>query len=86
MIIIGGLGSVSGSIFGATFITLLPAILTNLGRALRGFIPNVDTLIPYIQQATFGVVIILFLVFEPEGLKKIWEDIKDFFRLWPFSY
>ncbi|MEJ2513220.1 MAG: branched-chain amino acid ABC transporter permease [Anaerolineales bacterium] len=86
MIIIGGLGSVSGSIFGATFITLLPAILTNLGRALRGFVPNVDTLIPYIQQATFGVVIILFLVFEPEGLKKIWEDIKDFFRLWPFSY
>jgi len=86
MIIIGGLGSVSGSIFGATFITLLPAILTNLGRALRGIIPNVDTLIPYIQQATFGVVIILFLVFEPEGLKKIWEDIKDFFRLWPFSY
>jgi len=86
MIIIGGLGSVSGSIFGATFITLLPAILTNLGRGLRGIIPNVDTLIPYINQATFGIVIILFLVFEPEGLKKIWEDIKDFFRLWPFSY
>ena len=86
MIIIGGLGSVSGSIFGATFITLLPALLTNLGRSLRSFVPNIDTLIPFIQQGTFGTVIILFLVFEPEGLKKIWEDIKDFFRLWPFSY
>ena len=86
MIIIGGLGSVSGSIYGATFITLLLAVLTNLGRGLRSTIPNIDTLLPFIQQATFGIVIILFLVFEPEGLKKIWEDIKDFFRLWPFSY
>jgi len=86
MIIIGGLGSVSGSIYGATFITLLPAVLNNLGRGLRSTVPNIDTLLPFIQQATFGIVIILFLVFEPEGLKKIWEDIKDFFRLWPFSY
>jgi len=86
MIIIGGLGSVSGSVFGATFMTLLPAILTNAGRALRSFVPIIDTLIPYIQQAAFGLIIILFLVFEPEGLRKIWKDIKDYFRLWPFSY
>ena len=86
MIIIGGLGSVSGSVFGATFMTLLPAVLTNSGRALRNVIPNIDTLIPYIQQAAFGLIIILFLVFEPEGLRKIWKNIKDYFRLWPFSY
>lgn len=86
MIIIGGLGSVSGSVFGATFMTLLPAVLTNSGRALRNLVPNIDALIPYIQQGTFGLVIILFLVFEPEGLRKIWKDIKDYFRLWPFSY
>jgi branched-chain amino acid transport system permease protein len=86
MIIIGGLGSVSGSFFGATFMTLLPAVLSNIGRALRSSIPAIDTLIPFIQQAAFGLVIILFLVFEPEGLRKIWSDIKDYFRLWPFSY
>jgi branched-chain amino acid transport system permease protein len=86
MIIIGGLGSVSGSVFGATFMTLLPAVLVNLGRAIRGVFPIIDTLIPFIQQAAFGIVIILFLVFEPEGLRKIWSDIKDYFRLWPFSY
>lgn len=86
MIIIGGLGSVAGSFFGATFIQLLPAVLNNLGRGLRSTIPSIDTLIPFIQQAAFGLVIILFLVFEPEGLRKIWNDIKDYFRLWPFSY
>ncbi len=86
MIIIGGLGSVSGSFFGAAFMTLLPAILTNLGRALKSTFPFVDAIIPFVQQAVFGLVIILFLVFEPEGLRKIWKDIKDYFRLWPFSY
>ncbi len=86
MIIIGGLGSVSGSFFGATFITLLPAVLANIGRSLRGVFPQVGLVMPFIQQGTFGLVIILFLILEPEGLKKLWEDIKDYFRLWPFSY
>jgi branched-chain amino acid transport system permease protein len=86
MIIIGGLGSVSGSFFGATFMTLLPALLTNLGRVLKGYFPIIESIIPFIQQAAFGLVIILFLVFEPEGLNKMWKNLKDYFRLWPFSY
>lgn len=86
IIIIGGLGSVSGSIYGAAFMTLLPAILTNLGSTLEGIIPQMTELIPFIRKAVFGLTIILFLVFEPEGLAKIWRDIKDYFRLWPFSY
>ncbi len=86
MIIIGGLGSVPGSFFGATFMTLLPAVLTNLGRSLKASVPIVDSILPFIQQAAFGLVIILFLIFEPEGLNKIWRNIKDYFRLWPFSY
>jgi branched-chain amino acid transport system permease protein len=86
MIIVGGLGSVSGSIYGAILITLLPAILSNLGSALGASIPQMATLIPFIQKGAFGIIIILFLIFEPEGLAKIWRDIKDYFRLWPFSY
>jgi branched-chain amino acid transport system permease protein len=86
MIIIGGLGSVAGSFFGATFITLLPALLTNLGRSLESTFPIIDSIIPFIQQAAFGLVIILFLIFEPEGLNKMWRNLKDYFRLWPFSY
>ncbi len=86
MIIIGGLGSIRGSFYGAAFMTLLPAILTNVGRSLKSSFPFMDAIMPFIQQAAFGLVIILFLVFEPEGLNKIWKNIKDYFRLWPFSY
>ena len=86
MIIIGGLGSVSGSIYGAAFMTLLPAVLNNIGRGLEGAIPAISRTIPFIQQGMFGLTIVLFLVFEPEGLAKIWRNIKDYFRLWPFSY
>ena len=86
MIIIGGLGSVSGSVYGAAFMTLLPAILQNLGRSLSGSVPNIAQQIPFLQQGVFGLVIILFLVFEPEGIAKMWRNVKDYFRLWPFSY
>ncbi len=86
VVIIGGLGSVSGSIYGAIFMTLLPAVLTNIGRALGDTMPGLAGVLPFVQQAVFGITIILFLVFEPEGIAKIWRDIKDYFRLWPFSY
>ena len=86
VIIIGGLGSVSGSIYGAIFMTLLPALLTNIGRALQDTIPIMANIIPFLRQAVFGLVIILFLIFEPEGIAKLWRDVKDYFRLWPFSY
>ena len=86
MIIIGGLGSVSGAVMGAAFMTLLPALLQLLGRTAGGAVPNILQQIPFLQQAFFGLVIILFLVFEPEGLARMWRNIKDYFRLWPFSY
>jgi branched-chain amino acid transport system permease protein len=87
MIIIGGLGSVPGSILGAAFITLLPAgirdaldFLKRLG--LPGALGNVS----YTREILFGLVIVLFLVFEPEGLYRMWRRTKDYFRLWPFAY
>jgi branched-chain amino acid transport system permease protein len=86
IVIIGGLGSVSGSVYGAIFMTLLPAILTNLGQALGDTLPGLARVLPFIRQGVFGITIIMFLVLEPEGLAKIWRDIKDYFRLWPFSY
>ena len=85
MIIIGGLGSVSGSFFGAAFLTLLPALITNIGRQFQGT-PEVAAVLPFVQQGIFGLVVILFLVLEPEGLAKLWRNIKDTFRVWPFSY
>ena len=86
MIIVGGLGSISGSFFGAVLITLLPAGIGTLGRALQDTAPAVAGVLPHVQQAVFGLVIILFLVFEPQGLAKMWRNVKDYFHVWPFAY
>ena len=86
MIIVGGLGTIRGSLFGAALITLLPAGIANLGRALQETAPGVAAQLPNAQQAVFGLVIILFLVFEPEGLSKMWRNVKDYFYVWPFAY
>jgi branched-chain amino acid transport system permease protein len=86
MIIIGGLGTISGSFFGATLIVLLPAMINTVGRSFQDVAPWAATVLPYIQQGVFGLVIILFLVLEPEGLAKLWRNVKDYFRVWPFSY
>ena len=86
MIIVGGLGSIRGSFLGAVLITLLPALITNLGRAIQDTAPQAASLLPYAQQAVFGIVIILFLIFEPRGLSKLWGNVKDYFHVWPFAY
>ncbi|WP_420438746.1 branched-chain amino acid ABC transporter permease [Candidatus Palauibacter sp.] len=86
MIIVGGLGTIRGSLFGAALITLLPALITTAGRGLQQSAPAVAALLPSVQQAVFGLVIILFLVFEPEGLSKLWRNVKDYFYVWPFAY
>ncbi|MGQ9497110.1 MAG: branched-chain amino acid ABC transporter permease [Desulfotomaculales bacterium] len=86
MIIIGGLGSVLGSVYGACFIILLPIILRGVAGLVAAGIPGVETIMLGLQHAFFGLIIILFLVFEPEGLAKLWKNIKDYFKLWPFSY
>lgn len=86
MIIIGGLGTISGSFFGAAFIVLLPAMINTLGRSLQDTAPAVAAVLPAVQQAVFGLVIILFLIIEPEGLARLWRNVKDYFRVWPYSY
>ncbi|MBK9123026.1 MAG: branched-chain amino acid ABC transporter permease [Chloroflexi bacterium] len=90
MIIIGGLGTVSGSIYGAAFIVVLPELLRSVGRALAGTDPaslsEFNRVLPFVQEGVFGVVIVVTLIIEPEGIQRIWRTIKDYFRLWPFSY
>jgi len=83
---VGGLGSIRGSFLGALLITLLPAFIANLGRSVQEMAPGVAAVLPYAQQVLFGAVIILFLIFEPRGLSKIWDNVKDYFRVWPFAY
>ncbi|MCX8045611.1 branched-chain amino acid ABC transporter permease [Anoxybacillus gonensis] len=86
MILVGGLGSVFGSLYGAVFITLMPVVLRSVVDVLSGTFPGLEGVLVGMKEVVFGVVIILFLVYEPDGLNKIWSNIKNYFRLWPFSY
>jgi branched-chain amino acid transport system permease protein len=89
MIIIGGLGSVLGSIFGAVFVTLLPIVIRYAMEAFGAAFFSPQTVlntIPNLRLILFGALIIFFLVVEPEGLNRLWRNIRNYFRVWPFSY
>ena len=84
MIIIGGLGSILGSIVGAAFIIIVPIFLTNVPRLFGLDIP-VD-LAKEIEVMLFGGLIIVFLIVEPHGLARLWQIAKEKLRRWPFPY
>jgi branched-chain amino acid transport system permease protein len=89
MIIIGGLGSVLGSILGAVFVTMLPIALRLAMEPLAGLFFNpgeMSSVIASTRLVLFGGLIIFFLVVEPEGLNRLWRNIRNYFRVWPFSY
>jgi branched-chain amino acid transport system permease protein len=89
MIIIGGLGSVLGSILGAIFVTLLPIVIRWIMEGLGGYFLNpaeLSSIIASLRLVVFGALIIVFLVLEPEGLNRLWRNIRNYFRTWPFSY
>ncbi len=86
MVIIGGLGSIQGALFGAVFMTLLPELLRLVTGALSDTWPHLITIFAPIRTGLFGLVIVLFLVFEPDGLAARWRLIKAYWKLYPFSY
>jgi branched-chain amino acid transport system permease protein len=91
MIIIGGLGSVLGAVLGAIFIKLLPIVMDigviSISQGLFGVsYEGVANFLANFQLFIFGALIIVFLIAEPEGLARMWENIKRYFRLWPYSY
>ena len=86
MIIVGGLGSVAGSVYGAVFMMLLPPILTEVAGKLESTAPFLKDQLPAIKNAVFGLAIIVFLLVEPRGLDRIWSRVKDYVRFWPFRY
>jgi branched-chain amino acid transport system permease protein len=86
MIIVGGMGSILGSIVGAMFMTLLPEVLKLTATSLSGVYPQSFGLIASARDVIFGLAIITFLIFEPEGLARIWLRIRTYWKLWPYSY
>jgi branched-chain amino acid transport system permease protein len=86
MIIIGGLGSVMGSLLGAAFMVLLPEVMQSLVQAVGDAVPALSQGVAYVKQMAIGLAIILFLIFEPDGLAHRWKQTKAYWKLYPFSY
>lgn len=88
MVLIGGAGTVSGTIMGALFIGLLPT----LTRALPAYLPFISTQVTQtpnvfqLESILYGLLIVGFLLFEPRGLYGIWIRIRNYWKGWPFSY
>jgi branched-chain amino acid transport system permease protein len=85
MLIVGGMGSTVGAIFGVVFLKILEELGTMLGPILPTaiFVPQAAASITLLLR---GLVIILFLIFQPKGLAHWWDTVKSYYRLWPFSY
>jgi branched-chain amino acid transport system permease protein len=90
MIIIGGLGSVMGTLMGTVFMVLLPEAMGGLAKMLSG--STIDRLlslgegIVFLREMAIGAAIVLFLIFEPDGLAHRWRQIRAYWKLYPFSH
>jgi branched-chain amino acid transport system permease protein len=85
MIIMGGMGSILGSILGALFVTVLPYAVDAAINTLP--VPDrMHTLLFAVKFGAFGLLMALFLMLEPRGLVSIWSRVKTYFDLWPFRY
>lgn len=84
MVILGGLGSLIGSFFGAAFISSLPTLfkfgLPAVGIHIEGATAE------HLTFMVVGALIIVFLIAEPHGLARLWQIGKEKLRLWPFPY
>jgi branched-chain amino acid transport system permease protein len=90
MVLIGGVATISGSIMGAAFVSLLPRFVQELPR----FLPFIEgggggggfLTIQQVEQVLYGVLIALFVIFEPRGLFGLWVRFRNYWKAWPFSY
>jgi branched-chain amino acid transport system permease protein len=88
MIIIGGLGSIMGSFFGAAFIVVLPIFLNQALPALGDLVGVAisTAAVAHTELMIFGALIVFFLIVEPHGLARLWSIGKEKLRLWPFPH
>jgi branched-chain amino acid transport system permease protein len=87
MIVIGGLGTALGPILGVIFIRLLQQGMMFVAPTIEAAFPALPAGFAIgIAPMLFGLIIVLFLIFEPRGLAHRWMLFKAAYRLWPFSY
>ena len=80
MVIIGGLGSIHGAVFGAIFVVMLPQLIV----LAKPYLPAAIAGLPILDAASFGLIVILFVMFEPGGVNGYWIRIKAWFAQFPF--
>lgn len=86
VILIGGVGSIHGAIFGSIFMVVIMELLQMVAIPLADYYPKLLIDFAYIKDMAFGLAICGFLIYEPNGLAYRWWQVKNYFNLWPFSY
>jgi branched-chain amino acid transport system permease protein len=86
MVLIGGAGTITGTIAGAFFITLLPRITREMHLPFVSELPQETPNVFQVETILYGFLIILFLIFEPRGLFGLWIRIRNYWKAFPFSY
>ncbi len=86
MAIVGGLGTLNGSFWGPVAIQFLDLQVENLAESAGQYLPASMNLATALRPFTFGLVIVLFLMFEPRGIANWWRIVKSYTKLWPFRY
>jgi len=88
MVLVGGLGSVIGAFLGAGFVLLVPIVLLNFIASLvnAGWLDISASLMAHIPLMLYGAMIIGFLLYEPLGLAKIYDNVRKYFLVWPFRH
>ena len=79
LVVVGGLGSVHGIVYGAMFISILPQVIA----ILRDFLPAVIAQRRGLEPLVFGAILLFFLMFEPLGLYGRWVKIRSYFTQFP---
>jgi branched-chain amino acid transport system permease protein len=86
VILIGGVGSIQGAVFGSIFMVVIMELLQLAAIPIAEYYPQVLINFSYIKDMAFGLAICAFLIYEPNGLAYRWWQAKNYFNLWPFSY
>ncbi len=79
MVAVGGLGSLTGSVMGAVFITILPEIIT----FAKDYLPAAVKTASSLQAAVYGIILMLFIIYQPTGFYGLWAKIRNWWRMFP---
>jgi branched-chain amino acid transport system permease protein len=86
MAIVGGLGTLNGAFLGPAAIIMLDLFVENLSELAGHYLPEAMNLATALRPLMFGLVVVLFLIFEPRGIANWWRIIRSYFKLWPFRF